>query len=328
MKIAVLGAGAWGTAISINLCSRHEVRLWARDTAQIEALRADRANRRYLPDFSLPSAIALTGEVDRALDGAELVLAAVTTNGLRETLRSVRSTGRNTPLVWLCKGFESEHARLPHQVCAEELAPDVPRAVLSGPSFAEEVARGLPAALTLASTDGEFARDAARALHGAALRIYPSEDVLGVEVAGAVKNVMAIAAGISDGLALGLSARAALITRGLAETTRLGVALGGRAETFMGLAGAGDLILTCTGDLSRNRRVGLALARGTPLDEVLASLGHTAEGVFTARAVTRLVRELKVEMPITHAVCRVLDDPRQARAAVQDLLAREQKAEY
>lgn len=328
MKIAVIGAGAWGTAISIHLCPRHEVRLWARDPAQVERLRAERVNRRYLPGFSLPPAIGVTDSLDQALGGAELALVAVTTNGFRETLRSVRSTGRNTPLVWLCKGFESERARLPHQVCADEMAPGVPSAVLSGPSFAEEVARGLPAALVLAATEAGFARDAARALHGTTLRIYPSADVVGVEVAGAVKNVMAIAAGISDGLELGLSARAALITRGLAEMTRLGVALGGRAETFMGLAGAGDLILTCTGDLSRNRRVGLALARGAPLAEVLAGLGHTAEGVFTARAVTKLSGEARIEMPITSAVCRVLDDPRQARAAVQELLAREQKAEY
>jgi glycerol-3-phosphate dehydrogenase (NAD(P)+) len=186
----------------------------------------------------------------------------------------------------------------------------------------------LPAALTLASGDSGFARNAARALHGPTLRVYLSEDVTGVEAAGAVKNVIAIAAGVSDGLELGLSARAALITRGLAEMSRLGVALGGRAETFMGLAGAGDLILTATGDLSRNRRVGLALARGTPLDAVLAGLGHTAEGVHTARAVAGLAQKLAVEMPITRAVCRVLDDPRQARAAVQELLAREQKAEY
>jgi len=328
MKIAVLGAGAWGTAISLVLCARHDVRLWARDAALIDALRANRANRRYLPGFTLPAALDLTGDLRRALDGVELALAAVTTNGLRATLRQVRSSGQSVPLVWLCKGFESGQARLPHQVCAEELAPGVPRAVLSGPSFAEEVARGLPAALTLASADGGFARDAARALHGAALRIYPSGDVVGVEAAGAIKNVIAIASGVSDGLELGLSARAALITRGLAEMTRLGVALGGRAETFMGLAGAGDLILTCTGDLSRNRRVGLALARGATLDEVLAGLGHTAEGVHTARSVANLAGELKVEMPITQAVCRVLDDSRQARAAVQELLSREQRTEY
>lgn len=328
MRIAVLGAGAWGTSISVNLCARHEVRLWARDAALIATLRAGRGNPRYLPGVSLPTALALEDDLFRTLDGAELALAAVTTNGLREALRRMQATGRSAPLIWLCKGFESEQAKLPHQVCAEELPASVPRGVLSGPSFAEEVARGLPAALTLASSDSTFARAAAVALHGPALRVYLSEDVTGVEVAGAVKNVMAIAAGVSDGLGLGLSARAALITRGLAEITRLGVALGGRPGTFMGLAGVGDLILTCTGDLSRNRRVGLALARGTPLAATLAELGHTAEGVYTARAVARLADGLKVEMPITRAVCRVLDDPRQARAVVHELLAREQKSEY
>ncbi len=328
MKIAVLGAGAWGTAIGISLCARHEVTLWVRDAALLAAMRAGGSNQRYLPGFALPAALALAKDLAPALEGAELILAAVTTNGLRATLKQVRATDRSVPLVWLCKGFESEQAKLPHQICAEELPPAVPRAVLSGPSFAEEVARGLPAALTLASTHFEFARSAARALHSTTLRIYLSEDVAGVEVAGAVKNVMAIAAGVSDGLGLGLSARAALITRGLAEMTRLGMALGGRPETFMGLAGAGDLILTCTGDLSRNRRVGLALAHGTPLAAALAELGHTAEGVFSARAVARLADELKVEMPITRAVCRVLDDPRLARAAVQELLTREQKSEY
>jgi len=328
MKIAVLGAGAWGTAIGINLAARHDVRLWARDPALVAALRADGVNRRYLPGFKLPPALTPVADLARALDGAELILAAVTTGGLRATLRAVRAAGCAAALVWLCKGFESRQAKLPHQVCAEEMPDGVPRGALSGPSFAEEVARGLPAALALASTDGDFARDAARALHGPTLRIYPSEDVVGVAAAGAVKNVMAIAAGVSDGLGLGLSARAALITRGLAEMMRLGVALGGRSATFMGLAGVGDLLLTCTGDLSRNRRVGLALARGTALAEVLAGLGHTAEGVHTARAVTELALTLKVEMPITRAVCQVLDDPRQARGAVQELLAREQKAEY
>ena len=328
MKIAVLGAGAWGTAIAIVLSSRHTVRLWARDAALAESLRAGRRNLRYLPGFPIPPAVEPTGDLGRALDGAELMLSAVTAGGLRATLRAVRAADGRAPLVWLCQGFESGEARLPHQVCAEELEPGVPRAVLSGPSFAEEVARGLPAALTLASADGAYAREAARALHGTPLRIYPSEDVVGVEAAGAVKNVMAIAAGVSDGLELGLSARAALITRGLAEMTRLGVALGGRAETFMGLSGIGDLVLTCTGDLSRNRRVGLSLARGAPLEEVLAGLGHTAEGVMTARAVRTLAERLAIEMPITRAVCRVLDDSRQARAAVQELLAREQRAEY
>ena len=328
MKIAVLGAGAWGTAIGVILSPRHDVRLWARDAALVAALRAERLNRRYLPGIALPPSLVPEGDLDRALAGAELVLAAVTTGGLRDTLKRIRAAGCGAPLVWLCKGFESAHAKLPHRICEEELPASVPRAVLSGPGFAEELARGLPAALTLASEDGAFARTAAAELHGPTLRVYLSEDVTGVEVGGAIKNVMAIAAGVSDGLGLGLSARAALITRGLAEMTRLGVALGGRPETFMGLAGAGDLILTCTGDLSRNRRVGLALARGTPLAAVLAELGHTAEGVYTARAVERLAQDMKVDMPITHAVCRVLDNPALARDAVQSLLAREQKREY
>jgi glycerol-3-phosphate dehydrogenase (NAD(P)+) len=328
MKIAVLGAGAWGTAIGISLSARHRVQLWDRDPRHVAEMRSSRANRRYLSGFGLPDALELESDLAAALEGAQLALIAVVTAGLRETLRRIRAAGASPPLVWLCKGFEASEPRLPHQICAEEIAPAVPRAVLSGPSFAEEVARGLPTALTLASSDARFAREAARALHGPALRIYLSEDVIGVEVAGAVKNVMAIAAGVCDGLGLGLNARAALITRGLAEITRLGVALGGRAETFMGLAGVGDLILTCTGDLSRNRRVGLALARGTPLVQALAELGHAAEGVHTARAVLRLAQARGIEMPITHAVCRVLEDPACARAAVQELLAREQKAEY
>ncbi|MDH3287705.1 MAG: NAD(P)-dependent glycerol-3-phosphate dehydrogenase [Betaproteobacteria bacterium] len=327
MKIAVLGAGAWGTAISITLAARHAVSLWARDAKLLAALRSTGTNQRYLPGIALPPALGLIDDLAPALEGADLALLAVPTNGLREVLRTMSKTRCRAPLVWLCKGFETDQAKLPHQVCAEELPASVARAVLSGPSFAEEVARGLPAALTLASDDAAFARTAAAAVHGAALRVYLSTDVLGVEAAGAVKNVIAIAAGISDGLGLGLSARAALMTRGLAEMTRLGVALGGRAETFMGLAGAGDLILTCTGDLSRNRRVGLALARATPLATVLAGLGHTAEGVHTARAVAHLAGKLGVEMPITRAVCLVLDDPARARVAVQELMAREQKSE-
>jgi glycerol-3-phosphate dehydrogenase (NAD(P)+) len=291
-------------------------------------LAADRSNRRYLPGFELPPAIVPTGDLPRALDGAELILAAVTTAGLRATLRAARAARGEAPVVWLCKGFEGGQAKLPHQICAEELASDTSRAVLSGPSFAEEVARGLPAALTLASADAGFARNAARAVHGAALRIYPSEDVAGVEVAGAVKNVIAIATGVCDGLELGLNARAALITRGLAEMTRLGVALGGRPETFMGLAGAGDLILTCTGDLSRNRRVGLQLARGAALDQALRELGHVAEGVSTAPAVERLARDKGVEMPITSTVCRVLNARVSPRDAVRELLQRDLKAEF
>jgi glycerol-3-phosphate dehydrogenase (NAD(P)+) len=328
MRIAVLGAGAWGTAVSIRLASRHDVTLWMRDAALCAALQSAGTNRRYLPGFTFPGNLALEYDFSRAIATCELVLVAVTSSGLRETLGHLKRAQCAAPVVWLCKGFETAHAKLPHQVYAEELGAATPGGVLSGPSFAEEVARGLPTAVTLASSDAPFAHATARELHCAALRVYSSDDVIGVEVAGAVKNVMAIAAGICDGLALGLNARAALITRGLAEMTRLGVRLGGRIETFMGLAGVGDLVLTCTGELSRNRRVGLRLGQGVALTAILVELGHVAEGVYSAREVMRLAETLAVDMPITRAVCRVLDDPAAAATAVQELLQREPKAEY
>jgi glycerol-3-phosphate dehydrogenase (NAD(P)+) len=327
MKLAVLGAGAWGTAISISLVRRHRVVLWARDAQQAREIAATRANQRYFPGFTIPDAIAVTAELRAALEACDAILAATATAGLRPTLRRLTAAGNRAPVVWLCKGFETESAQLPHQIAASELPPTLPCAVLSGPSFATEIARGLPAALTLASCDAEFASRMANELHDGALRIYSSDDVIGVEVAGAVKNVMAIAAGICDGLGLGYNARAALITRGLAEITRLGLRLGGRLETFMGLAGAGDLILTCTGDLSRNRNVGLQLARHVTLPEALRGLGHVAEGVYTARAVDRLAREIGVDMPITRAVCRVMDESISAHDAVRELLQRDPKPE-
>jgi glycerol-3-phosphate dehydrogenase (NAD(P)+) len=326
MRIAVLGAGAWGTAMAINLAPRHAVTLWTRSPAHRAAMETSRTNEKYLPGFAFPSPLEVSDDCDAAVRSAELAVIAVPTSALRDTLQHARSNAR-APVVLLCKGFEPGTAKLPQQVCAEVLDRGSPSATLSGPSFAEEVARGLPTAVTLASRDAEIAREAARALHSPAFRVYSGDDVIGVEVAGAVKNVMAIAAGICDGLGYGLNARAALITRGLAEITRFGVALGGRAETFMGLAGAGDLILTCTGDLSRNRRVGLKLAGGVPLAAILAELGHVAEGVNTARELDRLAAGLRIEMPITRAVCRVLGDATQARAAADELLQREQKAE-
>jgi glycerol-3-phosphate dehydrogenase (NAD(P)+) len=328
MKIAVLGAGAWGTAISASLAQRHAVALWARDGQHARELAVKRRNERYLPGIAIPDTVRVSAELTDTLAGTDLMLIATTTAGLRPTLRAIAAASSTAPAVWLCKGYESESAQLPHQIAAQELPPAAPRGVLSGPSFAQEVARGLPTALTLASTDAALAARLARELHHDRLRVYSSEDVIGVEVAGAVKNVMAIAAGISDGLGLGHNARAALITRGLAEITRLGLKVGGRIETFMGLAGIGDLVLTCTGDLSRNRSVGLKLAQGAALDTVLRELGHVAEGVYTARAVDRLARERKVDMPITHAVCRVLDGRIPARDAVQELLQRDPKAEH
>lgn len=327
MRIAVLGAGAWGTALAIALGRRHDITLWARDAAQAGAMRASRRNARYLPDCVLPEAIRVEADLSAAVAGAELLLVATPLAGLRDTLRRLRAAAPATPLLWVCKGFEAGSQKLPHQIVAEELGAGVPCGALTGPSFAEEVARGLPTAVTLAAADGAFAAAAAQALHDARLRVYANHDVVGAEVGGAVKNVMAIAAGISDGMGFGLNARAALITRGLAEITRLGLALGGKRETFMGLAGMGDLILTCTGDLSRNRRVGLALARGQALEEILPALGHTAEGVSSAREVAVLAGRLGIEMPITQAVKSILYDGVPASAAVEQLLGRDPKPE-
>jgi glycerol-3-phosphate dehydrogenase (NAD(P)+) len=324
MKIAVLGAGAWGTAISCVLAARLEVSLWARDRAQAQAIGTTRRNERYLPGFELPSTVSVTSDLAAATHGATLLLAATPVAGLRELLGNLRGT---QSVVWLCKGFEQGSGELPHQIAAAKLGENARFGALSGPSFAEEVARGLPCALTLASRDAAFAREAAATLHGGRMRVYYSADLVGVEIGGAVKNIMAIAAGLSDGMGLGLNARAALITRGLAEIARLGSALGGQPETFMGLAGAGDLILTATGDLSRNRRVGLELARGKSLDEVMASLGHVAEGVHSAREVARLAAARGVDMPVTSAVNDVLAGRLSPAAAVERLLARESKME-
>ena len=325
MKISVLGAGAWGTAIAASLSARHEVLLWGRDPGQCRAIAAARRNQRYLPEIELPPQLRIEAGFAAAIVNAELVLVTTPTAALRDMLTRLAPTRK--PVVWLCKGFEPESAELPHQIAAEVLAPGSARGVLSGPSFALEVARGLPTALTLASADAAFSQASARALHGVRLRVYFSTDIAGVEIGGAVKNVMAIATGIADGLGLGANARAALITRGLAEITRLGVKLGGRPETFTGLTGAGDLILTCTGELSRNRRVGLALAHGKKLDDILRELGHVAEGVQTAAAVEKRALQLGIEMPITRAVCAVLFGNVSPREAVEQLLARDPKGE-
>jgi glycerol-3-phosphate dehydrogenase (NAD(P)+) len=328
MNIAVLGAGAWGTALAISLSARHRVTLWARDAEQIAAMSASRCNQRYLPEIPLPQELHLTSDLNAALTDAELILVVVPIAALRTTLHRIAELPAAIPVIWACKGFEADTALLPHQVVAEILPPYFLRGVLSGPSFALEVARGLPTALTLASGDGEFARQTAQSLHHARLRIYSSTDVVGVEIGGAVKNVLAIAAGISDGLGFGYNARAALITRGLAEMTRLGLKLGGNAETLGGLSGAGDLILTCTGDLSRNRQVGLLLAQQQALPDILSQLGHVAEGVYTAREVHRLAQRLGVNMPICAAVYRVLYEQIPAASAVEDLLSRTPNSEF
>jgi glycerol-3-phosphate dehydrogenase (NAD(P)+) len=325
--LAVIAAGAWGTALSVALGSRHEVALWARDAGLVREMRGTRENRRFLPGVPLPASVRVESDLASAIDGAGLLIAAAPLAGLRDTLRRLREAGSNAPLIWVCKGFEPGSGKLPHQVAAEELGEAAVCGVLTGPSFAEEIARGLPAALTLAAHDGEFARRVAAQLHGGRLRIYANDDLVGAEIAGAVKNVMAIAAGICDGLKFGHNARAALMTRGLAEITRLGVALGGKPATFMGLAGMGDLLLTCTGDLSRNRRVGLALAAGKSLPRILEELGHVAEGVGTAREAAALAQSLTIDMPITQAVDAVLHRGELPFDAVEKLLGRDPKVE-
>ncbi|MCA1979072.1 MAG: NAD(P)-dependent glycerol-3-phosphate dehydrogenase [Thiobacillus sp.] len=327
MRLAVLGAGAWGTALAAHWAGAHAVVLWGRNAAELDAMRETRVNTRYLPGCPLPAALAFETDFDAALAHAELIVVSVPSHGLRPTLEALARRPALPPLVWVCKGFEPGSGLLPHQLVAEVL-PDAQAAVLSGPSFALEVARGYPTALTLAAHDAALARRLAEALSGQRMRIYAHDDVIGVEIGGALKNVMAIAAGICDGLALGHNARAALITRGLAEMTRLGVRLGGHAETFMGLSGLGDLILTTTGDLSRNRQVGLRLAGGQPLPAILSELGHVAEGVPTAREVDALATRQGVDMPITRAVCRILYEQLPAAEAVDALLNRDIRTEF
>ncbi len=337
MKIAVLGAGAWGTALAIHAASRadgrREVTLWARDERQAQNMALWGSNSRYLPGCALPPELTIS---HAALDGpeaphrhADLVVIGTPMAALRTMLGVLRNL--EVPVVWICKGFESPQSGamgglLGHEVCAA-VAPSAKAGVLSGPSFAQEVALGQPTALVAAS-EHACVRDALVAgFHGPTLRVYANEDIVGVEVGGAVKNVLAIATGLCDGLNLGLNARAALITRGLAEMTRLGAALGARAETFMGLSGLGDLVLTATGDLSRNRKVGQLLAQGMSLQQAVASLGHVAEGVYSARTVVQRARGLGVDMPISEGVVALLDGKLEPAQAVAALMGRDPKLE-
>ncbi len=328
MNISILGAGAWGTALAVALAPRHPVMLWARDAQVVSDMAATRENTRYLPGARLPDSLQISSDLEAAVAHARdgVLVVATSVAGLRPMLRALKPL-RVPNVVWLCKGFEQDSALLPHQVAAQVLGDAVPVGALSGPSFAQEVARGLPCALTIGSRDAALRAKVVAAVHGANIRVYSTDDIVGVEVGGAVKNVLAIATGIADGLGLGLNARAALVTRGLAEITRLGTALGGRSETFMGLTGIGDLILTCTGDLSRNRQVGLGLASGKTLEAVVAELGHVAEGVRCVQAVRQLAQERNIAMPIVDAVASVLFENAKPQLAIQQLLAREAREE-
>lgn len=326
MNLTVLGAGAWGTAIAIGAAAHHPTRLWARDAAQAQQMRTSASNQRYLRDQAIPAALVVDTDFDAAVAHAAdgLVIVATPMVALAEMLGRIGS--RNNGVVWLCKGLEAHTGRLGHEVAAT-VNPGLRVGVMSGPSFAIEVARRQPTALVAASTSDALCADVVAAFHTEHLRIYTSSDPVGVEVGGAVKNVLAIATGIADGMALGLNARAALITRGLAEMTRLGVALGAQAKTFTGLSGLGDLVLTATGHLSRNRSVGQKLAEGLPLVRILAELGHVAEGVATAPVVLARAAALGVDMPIVEAVVAVLDGRLTPAHALEQLMGRGSRSE-
>jgi glycerol-3-phosphate dehydrogenase (NAD(P)+) len=333
MNLSVLGAGAWGTALAVSASNRAATCLWGRDAPQVARMNQVRRNERYLADVELPAQLRLTAELEAAVRHARggLIVVATPMSALQERLGELPADVRS--VLWLCKGFQDGTGRLGHEV-AQAVCPHLTVGVLSGPSFAIEVARGQPTALVAASVHESVRDDAVQVLHSDSLRIYTSSDPIGVEVGGAVKNVLAIATGIADGMSgsaraggLGQNARAALITRGLAEMTRLGLALGARPETFMGLSGLGDLVLTATGDLSRNRRVGLLLAKGLPLPTILKSLGHVAEGVYSAAMVLQRARARGVDMPITQAVVAVLEGALTPRRALEQLMARDSRAE-
>ncbi len=325
----MIGAGSWGTALAIQFArSGHPTRLWGRDAAQRERMTRERVNARYLPGAAFPTTLVVASTPEAALDGARDLLIAVPSHALRATLTDLRPRLHSElRLAWATKGFELDTGLLPHQVARQVLGDDVPIAVLSGPTFAREVGAGLPTAMTIASPEPGFATALATSLSSANFRAYTSTDIVGVEVGGAVKNVMAVGAGLSDGLGFGANTRIALITRALVEMTRLGVALGARAETFMGLAGLGDLVLTCTDDQSRNRRFGLALAQGSSPQSALAAIGQVVEGYVAARAVRAVATRAGVSMPIAEGLYRTLYESVPAREVIKALMTRPIKSE-
>ncbi len=328
--IAVIGAGSWGTALAMQFArAGSAVRLWSRSAAHADAIAATGMNEAYLPDHPLPAGIHATADLESAVSGCRDILVVVPSHAFRETLAALAALDlTDKRIAWATKGFELDSGALPHQVAREVLGDSLPTAVLSGPTFAAEVAAGLPSALTIASRDSDYAQRLARRIATDVFRAYTSADVIGVEVGGATKNVFAIGAGLCDGLGFGANTRIALITRGLAEMTRLGIELGAQRETFMGLAGIGDLVLTCTDNLSRNRRFGLALARGTDADSAMKEIAQVVEGYFAARAVRDVAAEHAVDMPIIEQIYRVLYEGLQPRDAVRELMQRPVIDEY
>jgi glycerol-3-phosphate dehydrogenase (NAD(P)+) len=326
--MTVIGAGSWGTALAIQLAREgHLTHLWGRDRVQLDAMRRARRNERYLPEAGFPEALQVANDLEQALKGARDVLIAVPSHAFRATLEGIKPhLATYTRVAWATKGFEIATGMLPHQV-AQQILGTRPGAVLSGPTFAKEVGASLPTAMTVASEDERFAKELAVSLSGPNFRAYTQSDIMGVEVGGAVKNVIAIGSGIADGMGFGANTRVALITRGLAEMMRLGVKLGAVRETFMGLAGLGDLVLTCTDDQSRNRRFGMALGRGQSLSEAQSAIHQVVEGLPAARAVYEVAQRLTVDMPICQEIYRVMHEGKPVRAAVQALMGREVRSE-
>jgi len=325
----VLGAGSWGTALAIAIARNgHPVTLWGRDAAQMCAMRQSRSNERYLPGITFPETLQIANGFEQAVSTAKHVLISVPSIAFSETLESIKSLlGQNVPLSWATKGLTPATGRFLFDTASDILGDSHPLAVITGPSFAAEVAKGLPTAITVASGDDGFRQALASALHSPSLRAYTTDDVLGAQIGGTVKNVLAISAGISDGLGYGANARAALITRGMAEILRLAASLGARPETMIGLSGIGDLILTCTDDQSRNRQLGLAIGRGLTVEQAVKQVGKTVEGMHAAREVLKRAQQAHIEMPIVEQVCKILFEGYDPRASVQALLCREQKAE-
>lgn len=328
-SISVLGSGSWGTALAILLARNGiDTLLWGYDAEEVKSIQQERQNHRYLPGIELPERLEATNSLEQAVSGQQLLLIAVPSHAFRTTLETLKPFAHpELRLCWATKGLDKSSGGLLSATAKEILGPETPLAIISGPSFAKEVAENLPTALTVASPESGFAGEIAALLHNERFRAYSSNDIVGAQIGGAVKNVMAIAAGISDGLDFGANTRVALITRGLAEMMRLGIALGGSAETFMGLAGMGDLVLTCTDNQSRNRRMGIGLGKGLPADEVKSEIGQEVEGILAAKEVYQLSKKLNVEMPITEQVYKVLYESLPPQQAVHNLLSREQKPE-
>lgn len=327
--IAVLGAGSWGTALALHLARLgNDTRLWGRNPDELQHMQQVRENRRYLPGIPFPASLTATADLDVALAGVRDILIAVPSHAFRSTLRAIKPrVSTDVRLVWATKGFEHGAQALLSTVVTDEFSADLPQAVLSGPSFAKELAAGLPTAITLAANQSEFRQSLAERLHSDRFRVYLSDDLIGVQVGGAVKNVLAVGAGICDGLGFGANARTALITRGLAEITRLGLALGGKPETFYGMAGLGDLILTCTDNQSRNRRFGLALGQGKTAAQAQAEIGQVVEAASNAEEVVLLAQKLGIEMPISQQIYRILNEGVDPQLAAKELLMREMRDE-